>query len=96
MRAAQGRWVEAERAFQRAIDVNQQQALLWDEANVYYAWAQALMASMPTVTQAKEDNEGIVRRHRARQPLARAMRLWEAIGAGPYAERCRRELAVLR
>lgn len=96
VRAAQGRWVEAERAFQRAIDVNQQQALLWDEANVYYAWAQALMASMPTVTQAKEDNEGIVRRHRARQPLARAMRLWEAIGAGPYAERCRRELAVLR
>jgi DNA-binding CsgD family transcriptional regulator len=80
VRAAQGRLAEAESAFARAVEVYRQFSLPWDEAKVYYEWACALPPSEHA---------------RAREFLAKALTLWEPMGAAPYAERCRQRLAAL-
>jgi predicted ATPase/DNA-binding CsgD family transcriptional regulator len=82
VRAAAGRWPEAEEAFARAIATDQRFSLPWDEAKVYYEWSCSLL-----------DAGGPKRREQARELLGRALALWEPMGAAPYAERCRQRLA---
>ncbi|MCX6024072.1 MAG: hypothetical protein NTZ05_20540 [Chloroflexi bacterium] len=83
VRAAQDRWPEANAAFRRAIEVDQRYELRWDEAKVYYEWGCALIG------------RGEAGRDEARLHLGRAMDMWEAMGAGPWAEKCRERLAEL-
>jgi tetratricopeptide (TPR) repeat protein len=88
VRAAEGRWVEAEAAFQRAIDISQRYELCWDEAKVYHAWGSALL-------DAEKTSADLSKRLLARGLFSQALTLWETMGAQPYAERCRRRLAEL-
>ena len=81
VRAAQGREAEAADAYQRALAIYQQYELRWDESKLYYERG-CILADRGE-------------RDAARELLAEAERRWEAMGAGPYAERCRQELAEL-
>ena len=88
IRSTEGRWSEAEAAFRRAIDVNQQHELRWDEARVYDEWASALL---------KQDSQRIDKQRwqRARELLARALALWEPMGARPWVAKAHHASAAL-
>jgi len=68
LRAAQGRLVEAEPLFERAVAVFQRYCLPWAEAEAWYRWGRAL--------------RGARRRTEAIEKLARASRIYEDHGAG--------------
>ncbi len=88
VRAAEDRWGEAESAFRRAVAVSQQYELRWDEAKVYFEWANALIGREP-------EKLDLQKRLMTQGLLGRATALWEPMGALPYAERCRQKLAEL-
>lgn len=85
VRGLQGRWPEADRAFQRAIESHQRHGLRWDEARAWYEWG---------CSQAGGD-ETAEARDKARESVRKALILWDLLGAQPYAERCRSRLASL-
>src|SRR5262249_42834097 len=85
--AAQDRIADADAAFAQALTLTQRFALRWDEAQVRWEWANALLASQPA--------GGATVQQQARRLLQQAEDLWATMGARPYAERCRRKLADL-
>ena len=71
-----GRWEEGDLAFEEAVRIYRDYALPWDEAYGCLKWANAL----------RSRNEGKPLVDRADSLLMRARSLWDAIGAGQFAE----------
>ncbi len=91
VRAAQGRWPEAEAAFERACAIACQYGVRWDEAKALQEWGRSGQRLAAFAPSGPEPPGHATSEERIRQAYAK----WEEMGAGEYVQRCQEQSAYL-